>query len=139
MWRLHAAACSLLGSWCEHFLSLLFVMRKNMVIWSRWGILVILLAVACFIATQVVTDSLSQDPQYYKSHGWPKAVAAWIAAVILWPLGRYMNRTQERQLIDPQSGQVVTLRTGGGHALFFIPMEYWGIILAVVGVALLFV
>lgn len=56
------------------------------------------------------------------------------AAGVLWPLGRWMNQTETRTLIDPQSGQTVELSTGGGHTLFFIPLQYWSIIWAVIGV-----
>jgi hypothetical protein len=56
------------------------------------------------------------------------------AAGVLWPLGRWMNQSETRMLFDPQSGQMVELVIGGGHTLFFIPIQYWSIIWAVIGV-----
>jgi len=109
-----------------------------MVIWSRWGLLVVVILVAGFVASQVFVSAVFQDQQYYQSHAWPKAAGAWAAAVVLWPLGRYMNRVEHRQLWDLHANRAVTLRTGGGHTLFFLPMEYWSILCVLLGVALLF-
>jgi hypothetical protein len=109
-----------------------------MVIWSRWGLLVVVILVAGFVASQVFVSAVFQDQQYYQSHAWPKAAGAWAAAVVLWPLGRYMNRVEHRQLWDLHANRAVILRTGGGHTLFFLPMEYWSILCVLLGVALLF-
>lgn len=51
-------------------------------------------------------------------------VGSLLSAAAVWPLGRWMNRTESRHLVDPETGQHVELQTGGGHTLFFIPMQY---------------
>jgi hypothetical protein len=56
-----------------------------------------------------------------------------VSAAVLWPLGRWMNRSVDRTLVDQQNGQVVEAHAGGGHTLFFIPLEYWGFIWAAIG------
>jgi hypothetical protein len=109
-----------------------------MIIWTRWGILVILIAAVCFVSMELLVREIFQDHKYYQEHGWPKALASWLSAAILWPLGLRMNRTEIRQMVDFQTGQVVNLESGGGHDLFFIPMQYWGVIFAVLGPVLLF-
>ena len=52
---------------------------------------------------------------------------------ILWPLGRWMNQTENRVFVDPQTGQPIEAQVGGGHTLFFIPMEYWSFIWGAIG------
>jgi hypothetical protein len=110
-----------------------------MIIWRKWGILVVIIALACFAGSNLAMRAIFQEEGYYQEHGWPKAVAALVAALILWPLGRYMNRSEERNLVDPETGEAVKFATGGGNDFFFIPIEFWGAILAVVGVVLFFV
>jgi hypothetical protein len=61
------------------------------------------------------------------------AVGCLIAAGVLWPLGRWMNTTETRLLVDAQTGEPVELHSGGGHTLFFIPLEYWAFIWPVIG------
>ncbi|AMV29716.1 hypothetical protein VT84_35305 [Gemmata sp. SH-PL17] len=56
-----------------------------------------------------------------------------VSAVVLWPLGRWMNKSETRTLADLQSGELVQAQFGGGHTMFFIPLEYWGFIWAVIG------
>ena len=89
--------------------------------------------------SEVVVEAAFQDDRYYQTHGWPKAAASWLAAAIVGPLGRWMNRGEARELVDPQTGEVVRLQRQGGHTLFFIPMEWWGVIFGVLGFVLLFV
>ncbi len=85
-----------------------------MIIWTRWGILIGLLGLACLALTQLTVNAAMQDDQFYRSHGWPKLLGLWIAAGLSWPIGRAMNRGHERQLLDPESGEPVVVRSGGG-------------------------
>ena len=55
------------------------------------------------------------------------------SAAVLWPLGRFMNKGESRILADQQSGELVEAQVGGGHTMFFIPLEYWGFIWAAIG------
>jgi hypothetical protein len=110
-----------------------------MVIWTGWGILIGVVGFACLILTQLGVNAAMHDDQFYQSHGWPKLVGLWIAAAVSWPIGRAMNRGEERQLLDPESGQPVVVRSGGGHALFFVPVQYWWVIYLILGVVFAFV
>jgi hypothetical protein len=47
------------------------------------------------------------------------------AAVANWFIGRWFNRVPPRELIDPNTGQTVLMKSK--NDLFFIPMEYWSI------------
>jgi hypothetical protein len=111
-----------------------------MIIWSGWGFLVALIGVGSFFGTQLVVNSLMQDDQFYQTNGWPKLVAFVVAALITWPVGRAFNRKgPDRELVDENTGERVVLSSGGGHSLFFIPMEYWAPIFLVLGVIFLFI
>lgn len=110
-----------------------------MIVWTRWGILTLLILILCCGVTAEMIDVIMQDSQYYSQHGWPKLLGLWLSAAIIYPLGRTLNRTQERMLLDPETGETVPLLTGGGHELFFVPMEYWAHIFLVLGVVVLFV
>src|SRR5438874_12493217 len=98
-----------------------------MIIWSGMGWIVAAIGFGCFLAMELATRAIFQDNHYYQSHGWPKLVAFWIAASIVWPVGRSMNGGDDRELIDPKTGERVVLRRGQ-HRLFFVPVEYWGAI-----------
>jgi hypothetical protein len=90
------------------------------IVWRGWGILALFIAAGCFLTVELAVRALCQEYQYFQNHGWPKALASWIAAAVLWPVGRLMNQDE------------------GGHDLFFIPVQYWAVIFAVIGVVLLF-
>src|SRR3712207_4011112 len=62
-----------------------------MIIWSGLGILVPIVAFLCFLVTQLVTTSVFGDERYYTEHGLPKLVAFWIAAVLVFLLGRVLD------------------------------------------------
>jgi hypothetical protein len=111
-----------------------------MIIWSGWGFLVAVITFGCALLGEVVTEAAAHDDRYYQNHGWPKLAAFLVAAAIVWPLGRLLNRKQtERELVDPATGQRVLLQSGGGHSLFFVPVQYWAPILVALGVVFLFV
>lgn len=55
-----------------------------------------------------------------------------LAAIPVWFIGKKKNTKSEKSLLDPNTGEQVTLQTGGGHELFFIPMEFWAPILVVI-------
>ena len=103
-----------------------------MIIWNGWGILVAFIGFACLLLTEFTVDGVMQNDQYFRRNGWPKFVASAVAAIITWFVGRAFNRKRPgRELIDGKTG-------GGGHSLFFIPMEYWAVIFLAIGILALF-
>lgn len=54
--------------------------------------------------------------------------------MVLWPIGRRMN-SGGRVLVDKATGQEVILKPR--HSLFFIPVQFWSPILAVIAVIML--
>lgn len=112
-----------------------------MIIWSGKGFLVVVIGFGCLLLTEVLVEGVTKDGQYYQDNGWPKLIAFLIAAVIVWPLGRFFNRKRpDRELIDPKTGERVVLKfSGREHSLFFIPMHYWAPLFVVLGIVFLFV
>ncbi len=105
-----------------------------MVIFSGWGILALVLAGVIPAVTAIVTSMIVGDPQYHKTHGWPVAVGLWVAAVLIWVIGYRLNRIRYEDSVNPHTGVAEKLEIGGGHTLFFVPMQYWAIVWAGVGV-----
>src|SRR6266542_584087 len=108
-----------------------------MIIWKGWGILVVVITVATSIVVQGVVGVAFGDPQFYKTHDWPKGVALLSAAAAVYFAGRYFNNKPGRVMIDKATGQEIVLRRV--HSLFFIRMEYWAFVLAAIGVVVLFI
>jgi hypothetical protein len=111
-----------------------------MIIWRGWGFLVAVIGFGCLLLTEIGIEAVRNDDQFYQDHGWPKLLAFLVAAGIVWPLGRALNRTKPgRELVDPKTGERVVLQPGSQHSLFFVPIEYWAALFVVLGVVFLFV
>lgn len=145
-----------------------------MVIWTRWGILALLIPMAFILVAQAAVSSMRGEDRKTvkrvkpadesegageaesseelaalevaeqkrlverekavarsKKNGY--AIGCFAAAVALWPLGRQMNASKFALVQDPQTGQFVEGQVGGGHTMFFIPLEYWAFIWPVLG------
>jgi hypothetical protein len=95
-------------------------------IWRGWGIVVVGIAfVALFIggALGAVIGARWLVPG--------SGIFLILGGVATWYLGRRMNANTTRQLVDPKTGQAVVIRRD--HSLFFIKVEWWGPIMAAVG------
>ena len=100
-----------------------------MIIWSGWGILVplIVVLVGGFAAIGGGDDHAGEG----------LAIGLFLSAIIIWIVGKKFNSGQDRRLLDPETGQEVLVKAGR-HSLFFIPMQWWGPIVAGLGVVVLF-
>ena len=66
---------------------------------------------------------------------WAVALGLGMACVAIWHLGKKWNDDSNgRIVIDEQTGRRILLKKT--HSLFFIPMQYWGLILGGVTVLL---
>lgn len=100
-----------------------------MIVWSGWGILVVL------IAGLAAGIGVAAGGTAHASLG--MGLGAILGAVGIWFLGRRLNGpTSERLLVDPKTGQQVMLRCK--NTLFWINMEWWAIVVALLGVIALF-
>ena len=100
-----------------------------MIIWSGWGILVVLIV--------VLVGGLGAIAGGDDHAGTGLAVGLILSAVFIWILGKRFNSKQDRTLLEPETGREVVVKATR-HSLFFIPMQWWAPVVAGLGVALLF-
>lgn len=106
-----------------------------MIIWNGMGILVLILGFGSLLGTEFVVEKIFNDDQLYQE-GWPKLVGFIVAGLLIGPIGMYLNKKPEKVLYDPETNESVVIRNN--HSFFFIPMQYWGAILWVLGVIIFF-
>ncbi len=98
-----------------------------MIVWSGRGYLpIIVLIVTLFTAVSII-------PTEYADYGF--IITAFITGIFSWYFGIKWNTKNERIVIDEKTGQ--RLRIKNNHTLFWIPMQYWGIIFSVFGIVIL--
>ena len=99
-----------------------------MIVWSGRGFLSILvLLVTLFLCVSIL-------PNEYSDYSF--VVTAFMTAIFSWVFGKKWNTQNERIVIDEKTGQ--RLKIKNNHTLFWIPMQYWGIIFSVLGITILF-
>ena len=59
-----------------------------------------------------------------------------ISVIFSWVFGKKWNSNNQKILIDKETGKKVLLK--GNHSLFWIPMQYWSVILGVLGIIIMF-
>lgn len=103
-----------------------------MVIWQGFGIIIPFVVVLMTQGLIFVVDGLGGPGTYDGNQLWG-ATALGLSAILITTLGMYLRRRGARVVIDKETGQELVLRSR--HSLFFIPMEYWGGLLIVGGIA----
>lgn len=99
-----------------------------MLVWSGKGIIPVLLLVALvFLFVNFLPDSTGHELGF--------GVPALITAVFCWFMGKRWNAEEGRVIVDKQTGQEMVLKSS--HTLFWINVQYWGIIFGLLGLALL--
>ena len=101
------------------------------IIWSGKGFLVAVITFGFSLIANFISNSVTGSGVYWDAHKWPLAVSLFFSAVPCWFIGRYFQNREPQVLIDPKTGKKVVLRKS--HTLFFIPIMWWGPILAVFG------
>ncbi|THF64580.1 hypothetical protein E6C76_10980 [Pseudothauera nasutitermitis] len=99
-----------------------------MLIWQGWGVLTVVLTLAGIVLADAIAGADNSAP-------WAQALGFFLAAALVGPLGYYLNKRPGRVLVDPETGEKVELRIR--HTLFWIPMQYWAIVLIAGGLLLL--
>lgn len=100
-----------------------------LVVWRGYGWLAPVLALGAMILSQVAIDALYGDG-FYTENAWPKTAAAIVAALSVGLLGIYLNHIKRGTVVDENTGEV--LGKSPSHTLFFIPVEYWAVIILAV-------
>ncbi|KAA3617318.1 MAG: hypothetical protein D8M58_02960 [Calditrichaeota bacterium] len=105
-----------------------------MIIISRgWGLVVPIIVV---IITFAVTTCMKFFDQNLPTLQW-LSITCMISSVILWPLGRYLNthsrkKSEELDILNLSLDErIERIFEESKNTFYFIPVEYWGIILIV--------
>lgn len=98
-------------------------------IWQGWGILVVVLYFGIGILMQNLINAVFHDPEYYSNNAWPIFLTAVVSGLAIWFVGLRFNGRKGQILIDKETGHEVELKST--HTFFFIPMQYWAIIIMV--------
>jgi hypothetical protein len=105
------------------------------VIWSGKGYLVAVFTFGFSLVANLITNYLTGNGAYWDAHKWPLAISLFFSSAVCWLLGVDLDRREARVLLDPITGEQVVLKQS--NTLFFIPMRWWGPILAIGSVAVL--
>ena len=103
-----------------------------MIIWSGKGYLVAVFVFGCSLIANLITNHFTGSGLYWELHRWPFGASLLASATLAEIVGNALRRKHERILIDPETGQEVRINEGD-HSLFFVPVHWWGPILAVLG------
>ncbi len=111
-----------------------------MVIWTRLGILALLIpGVIIFLLTTFVPPSVPNDPDSVSETNRKATAVGFLAgAVVVWFVGRWLNRDSVDTPYDPQTGRANKEMISKPHSMFLMPMEYWAILWVILGVARFF-
>lgn len=98
-----------------------------MIVWTGRGFLsALVLLIVLFISILILPDG-STDYGF--------VTAFFVAGLFSWIFGVKWNKQNERLVIDATTGQKLLLKNS--HSLFWIPMQYWGIIFSIFGIIIL--
>ena len=106
-----------------------------MIIWRGIGAVVVAIVFLCSLGANLITNIIAPGASYYDHHKWPFGVSLIVAALITWFLGAYMQSRPAKVMIDKATGKEVEMKKR--HDFFFIPMKWWGPILAVAGIVVI--
>jgi hypothetical protein len=103
-----------------------------MMVWQGSGFLAALVGIALMVLTDLTVRARTHDPDYYHAHGWPKLVACWIAAAVIYALARYLDSRPATMVIGRGTGREIEMKRV--HSLFFLPLKYWPYLYLIFGV-----
>lgn len=98
-----------------------------MIVWSGKGILSVLVLVASFV---LLVNIIPQAQGNYAF-----VLSFLIAGAFSWFMGKKWNEGEARTIIDKATGQELILKPN--HSLFWIKMQYWGVIFGAFGLIFL--
>lgn len=98
------------------------------IIWTGKGFLVAVFTFGFSLVANLISNSVTGSGEYWDTHKWPFAVSLFVSGVACWFVGRFFHNQKVQALTDPKIGKQVVLQKS--HTLFFIPMVWWGPILA---------
>lgn len=105
-----------------------------MIVWKGKGILAPILVIGLIFLFNYIVKSIFGD-NYLETHQWPVGVSLIISGILVWYLGKMLNRHSEMVYMDEVTGEQKKL--GPQNTLFFIRMEYWAPVALLGGIYLI--
>ena len=96
-----------------------------MLVWSGRGILIFLVYACAYALGDFI---FPEDKAHYIY-----VFAGLLTAIFSWFAGLAWNTKNDRVVTDDKTGEKILIK-GGDHKLFWIPMQYWGIICTVLSI-----
>lgn len=106
-----------------------------MLIWSGWGIIVVVFVALGLLATFGAADVLQQWLPYGPAGSLGFLIGGVAAALSIHLVASWRERGQARALIDEATGERIEVHPSAG-SLFFIPTRFWSWIVLILFVAI---
>jgi hypothetical protein len=94
-------------------------------IWSGWGIVVIPVVLGTAVAVGALGGFALRALGHPELTFLAVSLGLFAAAAATWIVGRRLNGTPPRELVDPATNARVLLRRR--HTLFWAPVQYWSV------------
>jgi hypothetical protein len=101
-----------------------------MLVWQRLGVLAFLIPAILYNMFNYAADSI-HGAGYSKAHYGPAIASLLLSAVLVAGFGLWVSSYSET-IVEPKSGLERICR--GKHTLFFIPMQYFAVVLVAIAV-----
>lgn len=99
-------------------------------LFTGWGPIVIAVFLGIVFGVQALVMHLTDERRFYVVHPFLGLLIMAFAAIVVWFLGRFMNRKPVVVMELDKHGRKLVPKAR--HTIWFIPAEYWGPILFVV-------
>jgi len=96
-------------------------------LYTGWGPLVFVVYLIITFGAQGFLSSWSGERRYFFHHQWAALLIFALSGVVVWFVGRFMNRKPVEVLELDEHGRKIVAKPR--HTIWYIPAEYWGPIL----------
>ena len=107
-----------------------------MIIWTGFGFLVAIIGFAALVLTELISESIAGNEQFYQQNSWLILVGMTVAAILTFGLHKILSLKKPKIVIDKKSGEEIEIR--GSHSLFFIQVKWWPIVFIILGFVFMF-
>jgi hypothetical protein len=101
------------------------------IVWRGLGIIVPLSVFLISLLTEIVSEFICHDEQYYQVHGLPLAVALLLSSITIYAC--YRRYLPKNETWDGETKKY-TKFINATHSFFFINMKYWALFILLCGI-----
>ena len=98
------------------------------IVYTGRGFLVGAFVFGSSLAANLITNWATGSDTYWNSHKWPFGTSLVLSSMLCWFVGSHYQNQKTYVLLNPQTGEKIPYRNS--HTFFFIPMKWWGPLLA---------